>query len=328
MSENWIMAGYNPLIYSPSIHLFAFQQQTEFFSQSSSSLKSLSPEWSNRKYSQILNHFYVGQKIKSDYNNQDSIEQNYHSQVQKFLGTIKIQETLELIQGEAYPIKIDKSHIISLKLNRLGSDANQEINVTKLAYFNPKNCFSPQNINTNLGQTIIITALVNPRASSQLESLQSLAKSCLSAFAYLSDNSQRTVLIDSSIIDNGYVFTYYLPGQPRQYNQISVCLFFHQEDRENFQKYHQQLAKFLLSLHKLTYIHQHSSRLLKLASYHLGQLKYYLQTFSNNHITQVRFNKLETQYQTLSEDKGITHDWHKNNLADINKKPLAVLNRV
>ncbi len=321
MSENWIMAGSNQIIYYPSIHLFAFQQQTEFFSQSS--LKSLSPEWSTHKYHQILNHFYVGQKIKSNSNNEDLINQNYHPQVQKFLGTIKIQGNLELIHGEAYPTRIDKSHIISLKLNRSRSDANQEINVTKLAYFNPKNCFAPQNINTNLGQTIVITALANPREISQPESWQSLAKSCLSSFAYLSDNSQKAVLIDSSIIGNGYVFAYYLPGKPRQYNQILVCLFFRQEDRKNFQKYHQQLAKFLLSLHKLTYIHQHSSRLLKLASYHIGQLKYYLQTLSSNHITQVR-----AQYIPISECQEINQDWHKKNLANINKKPVAILNRV
>ena len=321
------MAGYNQLIYSPSIHLFAFQQQTEFFAQSS--LKSLSPEWSDHKYRQILNHFYVGQKIKSNSSNKDLINQNYHPQVQKFLGTIKIQENLELIQGEAHPRNIDKSHIISLKFNRPGSDANQEFNANKLAYFNPKNCFSLQNINTNLGQTIVITALVNSRESGQQESLQSLAKNCLSSFAYLSDNSQKTVLLDSSIIGNGYIFTYYLPGSSRHYNQISVCLFFRKEDQDNFQKYHHQIAQFLLSLHKLTYIYQHSSKLLKLASYHISQLKYYLQTLNSNQITQVRsLNQLETQYPTLSKNKGITHDWHKNNLAKIPKKPVAVLKRV
>lgn len=326
------MARSHQLISAPSIYLFAFQQQQEFFAKSS--LKRLSPEWSTRKYSQILNHFFVCQKIKlnSRANRHNLVYQHKNNlqsitEVQKFLGTIKNQGNLELINGEAYPCRIDNSHVISLRINRLEKNADQAVSVNNLAYFNPKNCFSPHNVKTNLGQTVVITALVNNRENIQPESLQSLANSCLSSFAHLASSLQKTVLIDSSIISNGCVFTYYLPGNLRQYNQIIVGLFFRQEDLDNFQKHHQQLSKFFLSFHKLTYVHQHSSSLLKLACYQMGQLKYHLKTSSSNDLSQVPSpNNLETKYSPISGHNRIDRYGDKSSLSEINKKPMAVLN--
>lgn len=321
----------NQLISSPSIYLFAFQQQREFFSQRS--LKPISSEWSTNKYDQILSHFYACQKIKSN-SRVDSenlvVRRRNHtqsdSQSQKFLGTIRTKGNLELIDGEAYPDCIDESHIVSLKINRLDKNADQAIDVDQLALFNPKNCFSSQNINTNLGQTVVISALVNDVQNLQQELLQSLANNCLSSFSHLPNSSQQAVLIDSSTIFNGHMFTYYLPEAGDQYNQIIVCLFSRPEDQNEFNKHHQELSKFFLSLHKLTYVHQHSNSLLKLVCYQIGQLKYYLKKSSSDPITQVpSLNNFATEYSSIADSNRIQKHPQKKNSSKINKQFVAVL---
>ena len=320
-----------PLISSPNIYLFAFQQQQEFFAQSSPQL--LSPEWSTDKYRQILNHFHVCQKIKlnSRADNDKLVDrlpnhlQNI-TQGQPFLGTIKTKENLELITGEAYPERVDTSHIISLRINRQNQNTEKALSTDNLASFNPKNCFSPHNIKTNLGQTVIITALVNSKENMQPRSLQNLTDSCLSSFAHLSDSSQKTILIDSSIIANGYFSTYYLPRNSHQYNQIIVCLFFRQKDQDNFHKYHYQLSQFFLSFHKLTYIHQYSNNLFKLACYQIEQLKYLLKTPTSNYITPVSSpNSVQIEYPPSFSQNRIDWHWHQDSLGKKEKKPMVVL---
>ena len=326
------MARSNQLISAPNIYLFAFQQQQEFFSQSS--LESLSPEWSTHKYCQILDHFHVCQKIKlnsrSAKGNLVDRRQNHPpniTQKQKFLGTIKIKENLEVIQGEAYPNWVNKSHIISLIIHRQKKNDKEAISTDKLAFFNPKNCFSPSNIQTNLGQTVVITALVNNKENMQPASLQSLADNCLSSFAHFPKSSQKTVSIDSSIIANGYFSTYYLPGNSRQYNQIIVCLFFRQKDRDNFRRHHQELSKFFLSLHKLTYVHQYSNNLFKLACYQIDRLKYHLKTLNSSYIAQFSSpNDVRVKYSSVSDRNRIDRHSHKSTFSQIDRKPTAIFN--
>ncbi|MDJ0690887.1 MAG: hypothetical protein QNJ41_20555 [Xenococcaceae cyanobacterium MO_188.B32] len=323
------MARSNQLISAPNIYLFTFQQQQEFFSQSS--LEPLSPEWSTHKYCQILNHFHVCQKIKLnsrvDKENLVDRRQNYPqdiTQKQQFWGTIKTQENLELIQGEAYPSCADTSHIISLRIHRQEKNAKEAISIDKLAFFNPKNCFSPHNIQTNLGQTLVITALVNNKENMQPDSLKSLADSCLSCFAHLPNSSQKTVSIDSSIIANGYFSTYYLPGNSRQYNQIIICLFFRQKDQDNFHRHHQQLSKFFFSLHKLTYVHQYSNNLFKLACYQIDRLKYHLKTLNSSDLAQFSSpNDVRVKYSSVYDQNRIDWHSHKNSFSQINRKPIA-----
>ena len=331
LSINLNMTRSNSLISSPNIHLFAFQQQQEFFSQRSPKL--LPPEWSTHKYRQILNHFHVCQKIKLNFrmNNENLVDRLPNhlqdiTQGQQFLGTIKTKENLELIQGEAYPSCVDKSHIISLSIKRQKQNAEKAISIDNLASFNPKNCFSPHNIQTNLGQTVMITALVNSTENMQPKSLKNLADSCVSSFTHAPKNSPTTISIDSSIIANGYFSTYYLPGNSRQYNQIIVCLFFRQKDRDNFHKYHYQLSQLFLSFHKLTYIHQHSSNLFKLTCYQIEQLKYRLKTLNNNYLTQVSPpNSLKTKYSPTFSQNRIDWSWYKESLTKKENKPMAVL---
>ena len=326
------MARSNQLISAPNIYLFAFQQQQEFFSQSS--LESLSPEWSTHKYCQILNHFHVCQKIKlnssTDNGNLVNSRQNYPqdiTQKQQFWGTIKTQENLELIQGEAYPSCSGTSHIISLRIHRQDKNAKEAISIDKLAFFNPQNCFSPCNIQTNLGQTIVITALVNNKENMQPDSLKSLADNCLSSFAHLPNSWQQTVSIDSSIIANGYFSTYYLPGNSRQYNQIIIGLFFRQKDRDNFHRHHQELSKFFLSLHKLTYVHQYSNNFFKLACYQIDRLKYRLKTLNGSDIDRLPSPKdVRVKYSSVSDYNRIDWQSHKRSFSQINREPIAIVN--
>ena len=328
------MASSHQLISAPNIYLFAFQQQQEFFSRSS--LTPLCPDWSIQKYSQILDRFHVCQKIKLNFDTDNNHLVNKRknnpqslTQPQKFLGTIKTQENLELIQGEAYPNYIDKTHIISLKINRQKQNQGKAIDIEQLASFNPKNCFSPRNIKTNLGQTVMITALVNNRENMQINSLKSLANNYVSSFAHLSSSWQEMVLIDSSIIANGYFSTYYLPGNSPQYNQIIVGLFFRQKDRDNFQKYYREISEFLLSLHKLTYVHQYSSNLFKLAFYQIDRLKHYLKTFNNDYITQVQLpNNTRENYSLTSIQNSLQNKmdwcWQESSLSKIDTQSVAV----
>ena len=332
------MAISNQLISSPSIYLFAFQQQREFFSQRL--LKPISSQWSTHKYDQILNHFYACQKIKltsrfdnSNLVNSDNLvvrqRNNYQSDtnIQKFLGTIRTKENLELIDGEAYPNYIDESHIIYLKINRLNKNADQAIDVDKLALFNPKNCFSPRNIDTNLGQTVVISAVVGDSKNLPTEELKSLANNCLSSFAYLNNGLEKAILIDSNTIFRSHIFTYYLPENGDKYNQIIVCLFSSSEDQDKFHRHHQELAKFFLSLHKLTYVHKHSNSLLKLVCYQIGQLKYYLNTSSSEPITQVpSLNSFIDNDLSISDSNKIENPQQKKNFPKRNKRFIAVLN--
>lgn len=290
------MPSSNQLISAPSVSLFAFQQKREFFAKNS--FKPISPAWLTLKYRQILNNFYVYQKIKLDLREYSN---NLITQPQKFSGTIKTQKNLELIAGEAYPSSIADNAVISLRINRLEQNTDQAISISKLADFNPKDCFSPHNVNTNLGQTVVITALVNQNGENlQRKSLKSLANNCVSSFYHLPNSSPKVILVDSRVILNGYIFTYHLAEDSCLYNQVQVCLFFRQEDKDNFEKHHQQLANFLLSLHKLTYVHQHSRSLLKLVRYQLDQLEYHLQTASiNDRLRQVSLsnnNNIKNKY--------------------------------
>lgn len=327
------MTTFNQLICAPTINLFAFQQGQEFFAKSSP--KFVSPEWSTHKYAQILNHFYVCQKIELDSGanssnlaNHRKSNSQFFTQAREFWGTIKTKEHLELIYGQAYPGFIDKNCLISLKLNKQKENINQAISVENLAYFNPKDCFSPRNINTNLGQTVVITALIDNKKNKRRESLQSLANGCVFSFANLLNSSQKAIVIDSSLIANGYFSTYYLPGASGNYNQIMVCLFFSEADQDNFQKQRQQLTQFLLSLHKLTYVHQHSKNLLKLACYQLNQLKYHLDISDTHHLTQTSLaGNLQTKYAPV-DDRNIINkqSWQESHLSKTTKIPVTVVN--
>ncbi len=275
----------NQPIYAPNIYLFAFQQQKEFFIRNSTN--SLSPEWLTSKYSQILNCFYACQTIKL---NQSSSFNSLITQPQKFLGTIKNQQDLEVIAGEAYPQEIEDNYIMSLRIEQIKRNADQPISLKKLADFNPKNCFLPQKINTNLGQTVVITALLASGEYLELENLQSLATNCVSSFYQLLDMPGKLVLISSGTLFNSYVFAYHLPEDLCQYNQTLVCLFVRQEDRDNLHKHHHQLAKLLLSAHKLTYVHQHSRNLFELACHQIRQLQYSFKSLNNNYFNQNLFS--------------------------------------
>lgn len=317
------MTTFNQLICAPQINLFAFQQRQEFFAKSSP--KSVSSEWSTDKYAGILNHFYVCQKIKS---NSETIKSNSQSdtQGQEFWGTIKTQEHLELIHGEAYPDCIDKNYLISLKINKQKENKDQAIGVENLAYFNPKDCLSPQNIDTNLGQTVVITALIDNKQNKRKESLQSLANGCVFSFAHLLSSSQKVVLVNSSLVGRGYFSTYYLPGASGNYNQIMVCLFFDEADRDNFQRQRQQLTRFLLSLHKLTYVHQHSKNLLKLARYQMNQLKYHLDISDTSNLTPMELvDNPQTEHTSIVDRQKISKQYRqKSSLPTKIQVPVAV----
>ncbi|MGK7952283.1 MAG: hypothetical protein AB4368_26740 [Xenococcaceae cyanobacterium] len=325
------MTTFNQRIYTPTINLFAFQQQQEFFAKGSPQL--LCPEWVTNKYSQILNNFYVCQKIKplsetetNSVINQEKSNFSTSDRPQEFWGTIKTKDHLELIHGEAYPSWIDTNCLISLRLNKQKEIKTKAVSVENLAYYNPKNCFSPERVNTNLGQTVVITALIGNKKNKRKESLQSLANGCVFSFANLLNSSQKVVCIHSSIVANGFISTYYLPGASGNYNQIMVCLFFKEADRANFQKQREQLTQFLLSLHKLTYVHQHSKNLLKLACYQLNRLQDYLDIPNTNNLTETLWqNSIQTQYSSIKDrHQTSNHKRAEKSLLETTKMPVAV----
>jgi hypothetical protein len=267
-------------IYAPIVNLFAFQlRETPPWD-----LKdySLNEDWLIQKYRQILEHFYSFRKIElpqalwskdlgiylPDYCHKLKLEQ-------EFLGTIRTDRGLELISGSAYPQLMDDTYIMALQLRSQATDINEPISIEELQHLNPKGCFSFNCINSNLGQTLVINALLAEGKYLEEGELRLLAEECLYSFYGLLTEQEQPVFTYSANLFNGYVFGYTLADYLNKYNQVLVCFFFRQEDLSYWQNNTYQLSRLFLYQHKIIFAYRQLYYKVKIAHHKLTKLNNY-----------------------------------------------------
>ncbi len=276
------MTRWSRPIYAPIIYLFAFQFKDKLPWEVDNN--SLSRDWLVQKYRQILDKFYAFKTIKFEAEKSwlEAVGQlpNYLTearQEQNFLGTIQTNNGLEIISGKAHPQLIDDSYVVELKLHQSEKSRKKEILIRQLKDYNPKGCFLPRKINTNLGQTLAIATVLAEGEYLETTELKLLADRCIFSFLHSFAFQEKPIFIYSGNLFNGYIFVYNLPEHIYKYNQIIVYLFLREEDIDCWQKHHHQLAELFFYQHKIMYAYQYIERKIKRARHQLNKLGSYLE---------------------------------------------------
>jgi hypothetical protein len=289
------MTKWSRPIYAPTIYLFAFQFRDKLPWEVNNTF--LSQDWLVQKYRQILDKYYAFKTIKFELKKswvEPAGQLQNHSiqarQEQNFLGTIKTNKGLEIISGKAYPQLIDDSYVVELKLHQSERSRKKGISIRQLKDYNPKGCFLPRKINTNLGQTLAIATVLAEGEYLEKAELKLLADRCIFSFLHSFALQEKPIFTYSGNLFNGYIFVYKLPEHIYKYNQIIVYFFLREEDIERWQKHHHQLAQLWLYQHKIVYAHQYINHKIKLASHQLNKLESYLEL----HRTKYNYSSLSS----------------------------------
>lgn len=304
------MTKWSRPIYAPTIYLLAFQFRDKLPWEVKNSF--LSDDWLIQKYQKILDKFYAFKTINFEptaFSLEEDKFLNHSTKVRKqqtFLGTIKINKALELISGEAYPQVIDDSYVVAIKLHQSERSSKKQLPIRQLKNYNPKGCFLPIKVNTNLGQTLAIaTVLAQGEYLSKTE-LKLLADRCIFSFLHSFVFQEKPKFTYSGNLFNGYIFVYNLPEHIYKYNQIIVYLFSRKEDLERLEKYHHKLAKLFFYQHKVMYAHQYINHKFQRARHQLNKLESYLElhktTYNDNALSTVislQLNKNQKQKRFL-----------------------------
>jgi hypothetical protein len=252
-------------IYAPNIHLFAFQLRQGL--SVDAPIPEISTAWVEESYQKIADEFRITQPLSlrtdkpksyqvnllANTANQGRFYQNLSGEIDKNTG-----QTLP-ITGIAYPLQIGDSYALTLNLRRPQNQNQDEIDIDRLKSFNPENCFSPHSVNSNLGQTLLITAFLDRDKQQQsLKELRKLAAQCLMAFFKLSDPEQCPPFYQDGYLFNSPIFEYGNPKQPNKYGHILVWFFFDESTSEKLRDCYWELPELLLYRHKIITAYQNS----------------------------------------------------------------------
>jgi|SanBayMetagenome_1026888.scaffolds.fasta_scaffold02484_2 hypothetical protein len=197
----------NEKLYRLNVYLFAFHLRDRLTSTSSQQNENEKPEWLWRrgeviftelgikpkfiidksycppdsKNSQSLQHSSVYDKEKEDPTIYPDLLKDKFISIptqQSRNGTIKIN-------GFAYPQFFHDSYVLMLKIGHSCVDEKDAVEISTLKEFNSHNCLLPDEINSYLGQTLIITIRLTESQKQEKDKadfLKNLADECLNNF--------------------------------------------------------------------------------------------------------------------------------------------------
>lgn len=148
-------------------------------------------------------------------------------------GNIHHPEGETKIKGSVCPLQLYDSYILWLKLYIPKLNENHEktelVNTLLFKYFNESECLSYQNINSSIGQTVLLTAELTPEDAEKKEEWQQIATECASYFLGVNNNPK---LYQTGELFGSPIFEYGNPSQANE-NHIFVWLFLPESNTED-----------------------------------------------------------------------------------------------
>ena len=231
------------IIYSPQIYLFAFHL---FKTPNARNRKDLNKEllW-DKCHNLIFKKFYINEKLdlKDNKSNHKKFNLLNSSDINlPIKTTIHHENEAFELEGVVYPLQLYDSYGLGFSLG-FPDPEPQKLQATRiktkvsiLEKFNPNYCLLPDYIESNLGQTLIITAWLDEEQQ-QLDqkSLKDLADECLAKFVVLPPE-QRPLFNQEGELFGSPIFEYGVIQSKEVYRHILVWFF---KDTQTFDSFGQ-----------------------------------------------------------------------------------------
>jgi hypothetical protein len=233
-------------VYAPNIHLFAFHLKKSFTPDGK--LPQQSPELLWQKCHEIFAQFEISPPLTLRTDNPPGYRVDLLKDAQdkgkvltpKLSGktpknpTYPQQPQLD-VACVVYPLQIGDSYALTLNLRRPQKPGDDAVDVARLHDFNPDRCFLPSFVESNLGQTLLLTAYL-PKAETQhsQDSLTKLANECLLSFLREQNLTQIPPLYQAGQLFGSPIFEYGISGESHPYGHIIVWLFLSEETSRKF----------------------------------------------------------------------------------------------
>ncbi|NER91494.1 hypothetical protein [Moorena sp. SIO3A2] len=229
-------------IYAPNIHLFAFHLRNL-----SSSDSQADTDYDSKllwhKYDQICAKFQIQQKL-------DLRDVAEGSRIALLKGATKDNILLPLegklslnhgkrikITGQACPLQIYDSYALGLNIRIPEVENNQkteDVDLTVFKDFNPDQCFLPSNINSSLGQILLLTAWLPQKQQQDSHVWKEIADQCVQNFLGENDQDNCPPLYQEGQLFGSPIFEYGIPDQSQDYGKIFVWLFLGEDINGNY----------------------------------------------------------------------------------------------
>lgn len=219
-------------VYAPNIHLFAFHSSKTSIRHSSFS-KVFDDELLWDKCNNIFVKFKIEQQLKirkiSDGLRVALLEGATDNMISLPLtGQVFHQKQSHRMTGFACPLKIENNYALALNLRIPEfNEKNQKTEELELTFFkdlNQDNCFLPKNINSSIGQTVLLTGWLSQRQQPNQRLWREIADECVQNFLG-KELEQCPPLYQSGQLFGSPIFEYGNPYQPHIDGQIVVWLF-------------------------------------------------------------------------------------------------------
>ncbi|HEY9608689.1 hypothetical protein [Allocoleopsis sp.] len=260
-------------VYAPNIHLFAFHSSNASINHAPSS-QDFDEELLWKKCVDIFVRFQINQKLRikniSDGFRVALLEGATDNMISLPLeGKIFHEQKDHKITGFACPLKIEESYALALnlripELNERGQ-RTKEIELSIFQDFNPGKCFLPKEINSSLGQTVILTAWLSQKQQPSQKIWREIADDCVRSFLG-EDLENCPPLYQSGQLFGSPIFEYGNPYHTHVYGQIFVWLFVREvftgkiDSRidNNFGFFYQKMFDLLYYRQKILKSYQHA----------------------------------------------------------------------
>jgi hypothetical protein len=219
-------------IYAPNVHLFAFHSGNSSIKHSPSSTN-FDEELLWKKCNDIFALFKVNQNLRvrkvSDGARVALLEGATENTILLPLeGLLPHEQEKHRVTGCACPLKIEDSYALALNLripefNEQGQKTDN-VELTVFQDFNQEQCFLPKEINSSLGQTVILTAWLSQKQQPNQRLWREIADECVRNFLG-NDSEYYPPLYQSGQLLGSPIFEYGNPSQPQSCGQIWVWLF-------------------------------------------------------------------------------------------------------
>src|ERR671932_425521 len=222
----------NHKVYAPNIHLFAFHSGNASINHPPSN-QDFDQELLWKKCADIFARFQINQQLKikkiSDGFRVALLEGATDNMISLPLeGKIFHEQQDHKITGFACPLKLEESYALALnlripELNERGQ-RTKEVELSIFQDFNPGKCFLPKEINSSLGQTVILTAWLSQKQQPSQKIWREIADDCVRSFLG-EDLENCPPLYQSGQLFGSPIFEYGNPYHTHVYGQIFVWLF-------------------------------------------------------------------------------------------------------
>jgi hypothetical protein len=223
----------NHKVYAPNLHLFAFH-----LIHGSTNDSQTEPNYDSEllwhKCSDIFTKFHIDKEVKIRKVSEDSrinlLEETSKSNILLPLeGKIFLNHEKQVgITGCACALQIYDSYALGLNLRIPELDEKgektEEVDIAIFKHFNPDKCFLPNQINSSLGQTLLLTVWLSPEQQQNSNLWREIADESLQNFLGEAPENCPPVYQEGQLFGSP-IFEYGIPSQNHVYGHSLVWLF-------------------------------------------------------------------------------------------------------